>query len=243
MCRIFLTTSLPGFGENIRGAALGSTDRAAHSEAGERKHDEVAAKGRKEIAEGMAKIKGHRPQPAGTTQSTAGQETGTGAGPGSAAGEQAAGAGPTGQGQQTEKGYGASAAEERSGVYSGPGTTGECNWKVLSESTRSSFNEGSGAAQTGHEGLNREATTGAGAVHEQKKQEQRDPGFASAQEGKGYDQDVQERSRNLDTDKSRAQVATDNRSQQRNEQPSQHRAEEQRATGQINFQGIPLDEG
>jgi hypothetical protein len=89
-------------------------------------------------------------------------------------------------------------------------------------------------------------------VHEQEKQVQRDPGVTSRHEGKDYEQDVQER-------------ATDDRSQQRSEQPPQQMVDEQRATGQMyhesprqeggqlrdtgggqrehmNFQGIPQDD-
>jgi hypothetical protein len=121
---------LPGLGENIRGTALGTADRVARSEAGEKLHDDVAMKGREEFAQGMERIKGHPPQPAGTTQSAApggtgvgtGTGTGTGAEVGGATGARAAGAGVTGQGPQERNE--ASAAEGRSGVYSGPATTG-----------------------------------------------------------------------------------------------------------------------
>jgi len=108
-----------GFGENIRGSVLGSADRMTGSKDGEKKHDEIATKGREEVAQGMAKVRGHPPQPAETTQ-----ETSTGAEPGTAAGTQAAGTGATGQGQQKDKGDEASAGEGRSGGHSGPKTTG-----------------------------------------------------------------------------------------------------------------------
>ena len=49
---------------------------------------------------------------------------------------------------------------------------------------------------------------------------QRDPSVTSRQEGKDYEQDIQER-------------ATDDRSQQRSEQPPQQMVDEQRATGQM----------
>jgi hypothetical protein len=136
---------------------------------------------------------------------------------------------------------------------------------AIPELTRSSLNKGSGAAQTGRDG--REAFAGTGAVPGQERQMQRDPGFASTQEGKGYDQGAQERSRPVDTHQDRGQGATDDRSQQRSEQPSQQMAGEQPTTGQIqheslqqegqqgiqkgtgegqrgqmNFQGIPQDD-
>jgi len=79
-------------------------------------------KGREEFARGMAKLKGH-PPPAETTQSTAEAGTGTGAEVGRETGAQAADVGVTGQGQQGA-GYGASTAEGKSGVYTGPQTTG-----------------------------------------------------------------------------------------------------------------------
>ena len=71
-------------------------------------------------------------------------------------------------------------------------------------------------------------------MHEQEKQVQRDTGVTSRQEGKDYEPDVQER-------------ATDDRSQQRSEQPPQQMVDEQRDTGggqreHMNFQGIPQDD-
>ncbi|OAX38774.1 hypothetical protein K503DRAFT_770119 [Rhizopogon vinicolor AM-OR11-026] len=214
-----------GLGENIRGTVLGTADRATKSGVVEKKHDDVAMKGREEFAKGMAKLKGQAPQPVGTTQSNEGQGTGTGVGTGPGG---ATGAGVTDQRQQGHNG--ASATEGKSGAYTGPQTTG--------------------GAQT---------AAGTGAVHQQDKEVQSDPGISRKQEGKGYDQGVPGR----DTGQNRARGATDDRSQQRSGPvPQQQRADEQRATGniyqdssqqeggrlsgtgggqrgQINFQGIP----
>jgi len=186
-------------------------------------------KGREEFAKGMAKLKGQAPQPVGTTQSNEGQGTGTGVGTGP--GAEVGGATGAGVTDQRQQGHnGASATEGKSGAYTGPQTTG--------------------GAQT---------AAGTGAVHQQDKEVQSDPGISRKQEGKGYDQGVPER----DTGQNRARGATDDRSQQRSGPvPQQQRADEQRATGniyqdssqqeggrlsgtgggqrgQINFQGIP----
>ncbi|KAG2055914.1 hypothetical protein BDR06DRAFT_970388 [Suillus hirtellus] len=152
-----------GFGDNIRGSALGAADRATSSTAGVQKNDDLATKGRAEIAEGMAMMKGHAPAargaptettPAGTAPSgtaPAGQgttaEAGTGAGTGAATGAAGgaavggAAAGVTDQDRQRGTGDEKSSAVERK---TGPEPTG------------------SGAAQTG-----REAAVGAGAVQGQ----------------------------------------------------------------------------
>jgi hypothetical protein len=100
-----------GIGENIRGTALGTADRATSSVAGVQKNADVATKGRAEIAQGMARMKGHAPTPQtaptetappGTApadqRTTSGTGTGTGTDTGAAVGGAAAGA--TDQGRQ-----------------------------------------------------------------------------------------------------------------------------------------------
>ncbi|KAG2339515.1 hypothetical protein BDR05DRAFT_1062113 [Suillus weaverae] len=246
-------------GENIRGTALGAADRATSSVAGAQKNADAASKGRAEVAEGMARMKGRAPAtqgaPAGTTPAgtappgTAPADQGTTAGIGTGTGTSAA-AGVTGQGQQQgtsdEK---TSAAREKSGP----------------EST------GPGAAQTG-----REAAVGAGAVHEQRgpdevaagtgavdEQKQQYSSTASQQEGKCDERNVPERSQSGDTSQTHAQGTAEGRAQQSGERSSQQKVDEQRKVGvqqeggqqgrwvgpgegrcgHIRFQGISTDEG
>ncbi|KAG0695054.1 hypothetical protein DFH29DRAFT_880285 [Suillus ampliporus] len=213
-------------GENIRGTALGTADRVTSSPAGEKKYDDVAMKGRAEVAEGMACIKGHAPAPAGTAPvgqgtsagSGTGAGTGTGAAVGGATAAQGAGTGVTGQGQQGGTSY-----EKTTGEKSGPEMTG------------------SGSAKTSDEGR-REAAVSTSSVHEQKQQ---DPGAVSQQEGKRDDF-----LRSGDPSQTRVQGTTDDRSQPAGEQ---QRVDEQRRAGQMGtgegqggqmqFQGISADEG
>ncbi|KAG2067148.1 hypothetical protein BDR04DRAFT_1105470 [Suillus decipiens] len=237
-----------GMGENIRGTALGSADRATNSAASAQKNADLATKGRAEIAEGMAKLKGHAPPPpaapAGAATATPGtvpadQGTTTGTGTGSGTDAAAATATPmvTDQGQQQGKG------DEKTSADGG---------KSGLEST------GPDAAQT-----SREAAVGAGAVHEQKSPgeaaagnsavpEQKSPGEAAAgtsavpeqksfnavsqQEGKQDDRNVPERSQSGNTGQIRAQGATEEHPQQIGERSSQQKVDEQCKAGQLGVQ-------
>ncbi|KAG1731577.1 hypothetical protein EDB19DRAFT_1329514 [Suillus lakei] len=235
-----------GIGENIRGTALGTADRATSSVAGVEKNAEVATKGRAEVAEGMARMKGHAPAPqvapAGTTpggtappgtvptdrEMTAGTGTGTGAGTGSSTGAAvggttAAGAGVTGQGQRQ------GTRDEKistTGAKSGPEASG------------------SGAAQTG-----RETASGIGTVHEQKgpskaaagagvvsEQKQRDSGAGSQQEGKRDDRNIPQRSQSGNTGQTRAPDTVEGHPLQTGERSSQQRVDERCSAGQMGHQ-------
>ncbi|KAK7047119.1 hypothetical protein VNI00_006784 [Paramarasmius palmivorus] len=57
-----------GAGENIRGTTLGAADTIAHDQSA--KNDEIAAKGRKEWANGVARMKGQPPHATSTTDAT-----------------------------------------------------------------------------------------------------------------------------------------------------------------------------
>lgn len=138
-----------GFGDNIRGSALGAADRATSSSAGVQKNEDIATKGRAEIAEGMAMMKGHAPAaqgaptettPAGTappgtapadqgttaeagTRAGTGTTTGTGAGTGAATGAAVGGAAAGVTDQDRQRGTG----DEKSsavGRNTGPEPTG-----------------------------------------------------------------------------------------------------------------------
>ncbi|KAG2105826.1 uncharacterized protein F5147DRAFT_238558 [Suillus discolor] len=84
-----------GFGDNIRGSALGAADRATSSTAGVQKNVDLATKGRAEIAEGMAMMKGHAPAAQGAPTET------------TPAGTAPSGTAPAGQGTTAEAGTGA----------------------------------------------------------------------------------------------------------------------------------------
>ncbi|KAG1850384.1 hypothetical protein DFJ58DRAFT_746470 [Suillus subalutaceus] len=155
-----------GIGDNLRGTALGSADRATSSVAGVQKNADLVTKGRAEIAEGMARMKGHSsaPQvapagtaPPGTAPADQGTTAGTGTSSGTGAAVGGAAIGVTDQGRQQGTG------DEKTSALAG---------KSGPEST------GPGAAQTG-----REAAVGTGAAHEQK-----DPGEAAASTGAAPEQ-------------------------------------------------------
>lgn len=110
----------------------------------------MAAKGRAEVAEGMARMRGH---PAGTVPSDKGTSAGTGTGTGAATAA-GAGAGVTGQGQQQGTGHEKPTAVREK---SGPETTGKWFLNVTPRIDESFFNQGSGAALT-----SRGATSGVG---------------------------------------------------------------------------------
>ncbi|KAG2142410.1 hypothetical protein DEU56DRAFT_979587 [Suillus clintonianus] len=151
-----------GLGENIRGTALGTADRATSSEAGIQKDDEVAAKGRAEVAEGMARMRGH---PAGTVPSDKGTSAGTGTGTGAATAVGAgAGAGVTGQGQQQGTGHEKPTAVREK---SGPETTGS-GAALTSRGATSGVGEqtsaGSGTGTVTGTGATAAPAAGAGAI-------------------------------------------------------------------------------
>ncbi|KAF9218686.1 hypothetical protein BS17DRAFT_811558 [Gyrodon lividus] len=52
-----------GIGENIRGTAMGAADTVSSSKTGESKYEDIAATGQSEIAEGMARMRGHPTEP------------------------------------------------------------------------------------------------------------------------------------------------------------------------------------
>lgn len=235
-----------GLGDNIRGTALGTADRATSSAAGIQKNADLTAKGRAEFAEGMARMRGHAhaPQvasvessgtaPIGTEpadQGTAG--TGTGAGTGAAVG---GASGVTDQGRQQGTG---DEQTSTAGGKSGPESTGP----VPSQ-------------------ISREAAAGAAPGMQQQY-----PSAVGQQEEKRDDLDVPERSQSGTIGQARAQETTEDRPQPIGERSSQQqKADEQNKTGQMGdqqeggqqgsqvcpgerqcekfrFQGISMDEG
>ncbi|KAH7887216.1 hypothetical protein F5I97DRAFT_1119503 [Phlebopus sp. FC_14] len=74
-----------GLGETIRGTTLSTFDSMTHASAGESKNEDVAAKGRQEIAEGMGKIRGQGQQATPTHGATGAGAVPAGAGAGQVA--------------------------------------------------------------------------------------------------------------------------------------------------------------
>ncbi|KAH7920073.1 alpha/beta-hydrolase [Leucogyrophana mollusca] len=179
-----------GIGDNVRGTVMGAADTVASSQAGETKNDQLATKGRAEIAEGMAKIKGQVP-PTGTG-------VGTGAGVG-VPGQQGYGNAGTGAAAGAT-GYGGTGTTGAGG-YGGPGTTAG-----VDAGAPGTGYGGAGGAQPGqtqtqtqnhHYGRDTAAGVGAaglgaGAVHEYDKHERKqDPNVGAAQTGNHDDQYIQ----------------------------------------------------
>lgn len=240
-------------GENIRGTALGSADRATSSGAGVQKNADLSTKGRAEFAEGMARMRGHAPAPpAAPVESTLGgtapfgtepADRGT-AGTVTDVGTGAAVSGATGvtdQGRQQGTG---NEQTSTAGEKSGPESTGQCLQCYFPGQKGDVFNQGPVPTQ-----VSREADAGAGTVHEQKGSgeaaagtgaapgtQQQYPSAVGQQEGKRDDQNVPERSQSGTTGQARAQETTEDRPQPIGERPSQQKVNEQYKTGQMGDQ-------
>lgn len=255
-----------GLGDNIRGTALGTADRATSSVAGMQKNADLTTKGRAEFAEGMARMRGHAPAP----QVVPAESTPGGTAP---IGTEPADRGTT-AGTGTDIGTGAA-------VGGASGVTDQGRQQGTGDEQTSTAGRESGPESTGPvpTQISREAAAGAGTVHGQKGSgeaaagtgaapgtQQQYPSAVGQQEGKRDDQDVPERSQSGNTGQARARGTSEDRPQPIGQRSSLQKADEQYKTGQmsdqqesgqqgsqvcpgegqcdkIRFQGISMDEG
>lgn len=219
-----------GLGDNIRGTALGTADRATSSAAGIQKNADLTAKGRAEFAEGMARMKGHAPAPqVASVESTPSGTAPTGTEPADqgTAGKGAAVGGASGV---TDQGRQQGTGDEQTSITggkSGPESTGPVPSQISREAA-------AGAGTVQEQKGSSEAAAGTGAAPGMQQQY---PSAVGQQEEKRDDRDVPERSQSGTTGQARARETTEDRPQPIGERSSQQqKADEQHKTGQMGDQ-------